>query len=131
MKSKKNKTKQNKTKKKPKTKKKKPKKKKRPLLILSFWNFSLPPSRLQFPFFSSPFPPFSFLPCLFIPVGEQKFPGQKSEGTLPPCPPPVTPLSDAYHNTLKTKLHGDYFAHSWPMRVLSANAHLRMCRKPG
>ena len=58
---------------------------------LSFYNFLL--------FFSIP-PPFSifpFFPCLFFPVGQQKFLGQKSlGGHSAPCPlppPPVTPLT--------------------------------------
>ena len=73
-------------------KKWKAKKKKKNLLILelfppSILNFHLP--FYNFSFFSSPFPPFHF-PCFFFPVGQQKFPGQKSLGVL--CPPPVTPL---------------------------------------
>ena len=62
----------------------------------SIYNF--PPSFLKFPYsfpsFLLHFTPF-FL-ASFFPIGQQKFPGQKSWGALcpttPPPPPPVTPL---------------------------------------
>ena len=50
----------------------------------------VPPFLLQFSFFTSQSSPLPFFPCLFFPVGQQKFPGQKSLGAL--CPPPVTTL---------------------------------------
>ena len=67
---------------------KRKKKKKSSPLISSFSYFSFPPSLLQFFFFPSPFStPFPF--SLFSPVGQQKFPGQRSRGggggTLPPA----------------------------------------------
>ena len=53
-------------------------------VLSSFCNF--PPSLLQFSFFSSQFAPlFPFFFTSFLPVGQQKFPCQKSLGAL--CPP--------------------------------------------
>ena len=56
---------------------------------------TFPPSILQFSFFSSQFSPLfpSFL-ASFFPVGQQKFPGQKSLGALCPLPPPVCYATD-------------------------------------
>ena len=66
-----------------KQKKKKKKKKKVPSSLL--WNFSqLPFFHFQFSFFSSPL---HFFPSHLFPVGQQKFPGQKSLGALCPLPP--------------------------------------------
>ena len=55
---------------------------------------NFPPSLLQFTFFSSKFSTlFPFFLDSFFPIRQEKFSGQKSlGGTLPPCPPPVTPL---------------------------------------
>ena len=56
------------------------KQKKVPLLILELFPL------LPFSIFLPP-PLFQFFPCHFFPVGQQKFPGQKSlGGTLPPSP---------------------------------------------
>ena len=89
-----NKTKQNKTK----QQNQKQNKKKGPLLFRTFPTsiFNFPPSLLQFSSFSSPFPPFPFFLASFFPVGQQKFPGQKSQGHSAPLPPPVTPLSTTH-----------------------------------
>ena len=64
-------------------------------VLSSFCNFSIKFFLLQFSFFSSQFSPlFPFFLACFFPVGQQKFPSQKSlmGGTLPPAPVPVTPL---------------------------------------
>ena len=73
--------------------KQKEKKKKEKKVFSSLWNFLLLPFSISsFPFtifllFFSIFPLFHFFFASFFPVGEQKFPGQKSlGGTLPPCP---------------------------------------------
>ena len=51
-------------------------------------NFNFPPSLLQFSFSSQFSPLFPFFLATFFPVGQQKFPGQKSlAGTLFPDPP--------------------------------------------
>ena len=63
-------------------------KKRKKKVLSSFKNFSL----LPFSIFLLFFPPFQFFPCHFFPIGQQKFPGQKSRGAL--CTPPVTPLVD-------------------------------------
>ena len=67
----------------------KKKKKKKTLLIfhLTFSIFHLP--FYNVPSFFLNFHPFPFFPCLFFPVGQQKFPGQKSLGELCPLPPPT------------------------------------------
>ena len=73
--------------------------KQRKKVLSSFCNFST----FYFPFFTVPFTvfllffsifnPFPFFLASFFPVGQQKFPGQKSRGHFAPCsPPPVTPL---------------------------------------
>ena len=50
--------------------------------------FNFPPSLLQFSFLSSQFSPlFPFFLASFIPVGQQKLPGQKFLGAL--CPSPL------------------------------------------
>ena len=73
--------------------------------------FNLPPSLFQFSFFSSQFSPFfHFFLASFFPIRQQKFPSQKSlGGTLPPCPPPVTPLiqsmAEKHTFTLPTAVH--------------------------
>ena len=90
-------------------KEKKKKKKKGPLFIFHFGTFStfhfqFLPSFLQFFFFSSPFPPFSiFFLASFFPVGQQKFPGQKSlGGTLPHAPRLLC------HCTVGKQKYGDF-----------------------
>ena len=53
---------------------------------------NFPPSLLQFSFFFSFFnihPHFPFFPSLLFPIRQQKFPGQKSLGSLCPLPPPI------------------------------------------
>ena len=96
------------------------KKEKGPLLIFKLFSF------LHFQFsifhftifllFFSNFSPFStFFLASFFPVGQQKFPGQKSlGGTLPlplPPPPPVTPLPK------KTILSPDFFNYFHTMYI--------------
>ena len=75
-----------KKKKKKKKKKRKERKENTPLFIaLPFPIFHLP--FYNFPSFLLNFHPFSLFPCLFFPIRQQNFPGQKSlGGTLPPCP---------------------------------------------
>ena len=79
----------------------KEKKKKKKVLTFFYtfsyfhFQFSTFPFTIFLLFFWS-FHPFPFFPCLFFPIRQQKFPGQKSlggggQGAL--CPPPVTPLS--------------------------------------
>ena len=84
------------------------KKKKGALVLTLFYNFSsfhsfhfqfstFPFSLLQVSFFPSQFSPlFPFPLASLFPIRRQKFPRQKSlGGTLPPCPPPVTPLASS------------------------------------
>ena len=74
-----------------KVKSKKKKKKKKGGVLTSFYNFSYFQFQFStFPFsifflFFSIFSPFPFFPCLFFPIHQQKYPGQKSLGAL--CPP--------------------------------------------
>ena len=66
-----------------------PKKKKSSLLILELWNFSFLPCPIFtiFLLFFYISPLFHFFFASFFPVGQQKFPAQKSLwGTLPPAP---------------------------------------------
>ena len=69
-------------------KKKNQNKTKGSLLILLLFHLPFPIFHLPFTifllFFSVFFP---FFPCLFFPVGQQKFPGQKSLGGTLPLPP--------------------------------------------
>ena len=49
--------------------------------------FNFPPFPFYFPSFLLKFPPFQFFLPSFSPIGQEKFPGQKSlAGTLPPPP---------------------------------------------
>ena len=85
------------------------------LFLPSFSIFNLP--FYNFPSFLLQFSPFStFFLASFFPVGQQKFPGQKSlGGTLSPAPtpppPPVTPLPK------KTILSPDFFNYFHTMYI--------------
>ena len=92
-------------------KRKKKKKKKKVLSAFcnfpSFHCFNIPPSFLQFSFFSSPFSPFSlFLLASFFPIGQQIFPGQKSLGGHSALPAPPPPGYATAHATFGTHAGG-------------------------
>ena len=71
-------------------------------VLSSFCNFSTFPFTIFLLFFSI-FTPFPFFLASFFPVGQQKFPGQKSwgGGTLPPASCPPAPLNILNHQTEK------------------------------
>ena len=79
---------------------------KSPLLLLC--NFS----SFHFQFSTFPFSTFrlfcsilSFFLTFIFPIGQQQFPGQKSGSTVPPCPPPVTPLTKNSYKLASTICH--------------------------
>ena len=88
-----------------------------------FWNsFLIPFSIFHLPLYILPsfllhFPPFAFFLADFFPIGQQKFPGQKSlGGTMPPCPsppPPVTPLQSMIPFCKRAFLQCPPFIPSW------------------